>query len=845
MDADKETAGRGSSSEAFHRVLGEYLGRFERDGSAAFEDFRATHPQFASRLGRQLEWLAEHLARGRAGLPERIGPHRVIQRLGRGGMGEVFLAEQTTPFRRAIAIKVVRSAAAKGRSSERFAAEIQALASLNHDGIAKVFEAGNDDGWPYFTMEYVPGKPITDFCADERLDLPARLRLFVSVCRAVEHAHRHGILHRDLKPSNILVCGPRTEPIAKIIDFGLAKLLQHPTEQGPHTVTGQIVGTPDYMSPEQVDESTARVVDTRADVYSLGVVLYELLTGLLPLSLWQVRGHDVLEVQRAIREREPSSPSVRVEEGVADSETSPAAGGGLSLHRLSRLLAGDIDAIALKALAKDRERRYGSAAALADDILRHLRHEPVAAREPTRWYVTSKFVRRHRGAVAFAATIAVLSFASLITINVLTRASIRNLERGELFGLVHYLQELRDRDGEPPAARPQNLAALEGWLTEFDTLLAQRDRMRSFLAAPPADSGAGGNAAWAASEVAHRTLRAALDQALRTMAAMARPAAERDKMIDRIEWSRRVVAETVTGKSQEWQRVQAELREDPRFASFELAPQPGLVPVGRDPASGLQEFALVLPRCAVPRRVEGRLAVEHDTCPIFVLLPGGDVTVGSQGIDANAPRFDPGRRAFEPELEDVVVAPFFASKYELTNGQWRTVDPSDHGRIASPLNEASRPVVGVGLDSSLHVLGAWGMRLPTSDEWEYLARAGTDTPFASGADLASLATCANVHDAAIQPGEGKQGEGVAAPWSDGHAITAPVGTFAANAFGLFDVHGNASEVAVVEVDGVVQYELRGGSWHQGPASARITHRTAWDGSPRPSIGCRPVISVVR
>lgn len=848
MTADPEPRPPQSSSDsAFHEALAEYLERVERDGSVALEQFRSRHPQFASRLGRQLEWLADHLARRREGVPEQIGPYRVLQRLGQGGMGEVFLAQQTTPFRRAIAIKVIRAGVAHAGRPARFAAEIQALASLNHDGIARLFEAGDDGGRPYFTMEYVPGKPITDYCAEERLDLPARLRLFVAVCRAVEHAHRQGVLHRDIKPSNILVHGPRSEPIVKVIDFGLAKLIVQPAE-GPPTETGQLVGTPDYMSPEQVDASSLRVVDTRTDVYSLGVVLYELLTGVLPLSLWHARGHDVAAMLCAIRERLPSSPSVRVGEGTVDVETSPAAGGAVSLHRLSRMLAGDLDAIAMKALAKDAEQRYGGAAALADDVLRHLRHEPVSARPATRRYLLAKFVRRHRAGVLFAATLLLLSFASLITINVIAQRSIHNLERAELFGLVHYLQELRHRDALPPPARPEHLGALEGWLAELDLLLAQRDRMHTFATATPAQPSPRTAAdSWASTDGAQGVLRESLQRALAQMQAMSSPGHERDRMLARIDWARRVVEATVTSQGAAWARVRDELRADSRFAGVDLRPQVGLVPLGRDPASGLQEFALPLPGCVIPRRTELGLQVTAHTCPVFVLVPGGEVTIGSQADDEHAPRFDPARRPFERDVQTVELEPFFAGKYELTNAQWQPIDPGDHGSDpVDVLFEPTHPLVEIDSDWLLHVIHAWGMRLPTDHEWEHLARGGTDTAFASGADWRTLQTCANVHDRAVTERDDVKGEDDAVPWSDGHAVTAPVGSFAANGYGLFDVHGNAAEVAVRTVPGrEPQLELRGGSWHQGAAAARCTSRTFWDGRPLMSIGCRPVISLVR
>ncbi|MBL9077232.1 MAG: protein kinase [Planctomycetes bacterium] len=833
------------SSDAFHEALGDYLTRLERDGSGALEQFRQRHPEFAERLGRQLDWLAQHLADRRDDLPERIGPYRVLQRLGRGGMGEVFLAEQTTPFRRPVAVKVIARGPAEAARSARFAAEIQLLASLNHDGIARLFEAGSDAGRPYFTMEYVPGKPITDYCTEERLDLAARLRLFVRVCRAVEHAHRQGILHRDLKPSNVLVFGPRTDPTVKVIDFGLAKLLTvEPRAPGPLTESGQLVGTPDYMSPEQVGTAPQRPVDTRSDVYSLGVVLYELLTGVLPLSLWQARGLDLPALLHAIRERQPSSPSVRVEEGLADIARSPLPPGTMSPRRLRRLLAGDLDAIVMKALAKDMDARYGGVAQLADDVVRHLERRPVLARAPTWRYLLGTFVRRHRLAVGFAAVLLVVSFGFLITLNVLSQRSIRNLERAELFGLVHYLYQLRQRDEVPPPARAAALPALQAWLDEFDFVLAQRDRMRAFVLAPAVATTPAPNGGWTTGEQAQAALRESLVQALAVLDAMTAPAGERNRMLARIDWAQRVDGATVEAHRAAWDRARLELAQDARFAGFELVPQPGLVPLGSDPVSGLQEFALPLPGLEVPTRGPGGLGSGANGCPVFVLLPGGTVTVGSQNDAPDASRYDAGRRPFEPDLDEVALEPFFAGKHELTNAQWAAIAPGRH----APLEELAgprQPAVEVTDASMLHALLAWGMRLPIDAEWEYLARGGTDTPWWCGAAAACLQSCANLHDGAVTAAR-IGGEGEAVPWSDGFAVTAPVGSFAANGFGLFDVHGNANEVVVrVADDGVEELDLRGGSWHQGAGAARVTSRVWWDGRALPSIGCRPVVSLRR
>lgn len=832
---------RSPSSDEFHRALGDYLARIERDGTRALDEFQQKHPQFADRLGRQLHWLVAHLGRGKGGMPERIGPYRVMQRLGSGGMGEVFLAEQQEPLRRVVAVKVIRAdRITEGRVS-RFLQEIQALASLNHDAIAKVFEAGQDHGRPYFTMEYVPGRPVTDYCNEERLGLRERLLLFVRICRAVEHAHRHSILHRDLKPSNILVYGKPTEPVVKVIDFGLAKSLAGDDAER-RTLTGHVLGTPDYMSPEQVDDSCHRHVDTRADVYSLGVVLYELLTGVLPLGLWKMDREDVRAMLREIRERKPSSPSVRVEEVASDPAAPPPAATGMPRRRLRRMLAGDLDAIVMKAIAKDAEARYGGVADLAEDVLRHLRHEPVRAHPASSGYVLAKFARRHRFAIAFTATVALLLAIGAAVFFAMSQAHIRTLERGDLFGIARYVELLRERDARPPPARAAHVQELADLLAEYERVLAERPRLQHFLATRTAPPTAG----WSSGPPGDAALRSAVATANALLAGMTEPLGELERLRARIAWADRVRAMTVDSQAAAWERARREVRANPLYHGLEVTPQEGLIPLGADPRTTLQEFALPLPGTELPRRNgNGAIVLGQRSCPVFVLLPGASSLVGSQSDDEDAPHHDPQRELFEAEVHEVDLAPFFAAKWEFTVGQWQALAALPPNLDQAFLDDL-QPIVGVDGFTLLHVLLAWGMRLPESAEWEYLARARTGSPWATGADAASLRGHANVHDASIAEAAARA-EGTPAPWSDGHAVTAPVGSFAPNAFGLFDVHGNAAEAAVRAGDqrGDLELEIRGGSWHQGAAAARITATVGWDGSPRPSIGVRPVIDLRR
>ncbi|MEO6597624.1 MAG: bifunctional serine/threonine-protein kinase/formylglycine-generating enzyme family protein [Planctomycetota bacterium] len=834
--------------DGFQAFLADYLSRIEREGSAAIDALRQRHPEFAQRLGQQLEALVEHVGHRKEGLPARIGPNRIIRAFEGGGMGDVFLAEQTTPFRRAVVVKVVKVGKESAARLARFAVEIQTLASLNHNGIAKVYEAGSDHGRPFFTMEYVPGKAVTAYCAEERLGVNERLRLFVDICRAVEYAHRQGILHRDLKPSNILAYGPRSEPVVKIIDFGLAKVIRpEPDRDRRLTETAQIVGTPEYMSPEQVDVSRQDHVDTRTDVYGLGVVLYELLTGVLPLPIDRHRIVDVGEIVRMIRERKPSSPSLRVEEPSSQSDLSPSSCTAITRRQLSRQLAGDLDHIVMRALAKDPDDRYGSATQFAEDVQRYLRHEPISATSHTRSYLLRRFVRRHRAGTAFAATLVAVAVTSLVTIYLYALENIRNLERGNLFGLSRYVDELRAKELEPPPPRMESQPDRRQWLEQIELVLAQRGRMTAFLDSSPAgETTQTRPAGWANGTYADAVLRESLRDTLVMLHKMTQPSSEIDEVRGRCDWAERVRTLTVEARAREWEEVQQSLRSDPDFAGFDLLPQTGLVPIGPDPVSHRQEFALLLPGGTLPVRTDGKIAMDDRTCPVFVLLPGGEnILVGSQRDDEHQERFDPEHMPGELVLATVEIRPFFASKYEFTNGQWALLDAGrHHGDPGSPLYAPRHPLIDANEDTIRHVVSAWGMRLPDEYEWEYLARGGTDSPRWCGVTANSLKGNENLYDQSLVGDENARQEGEAVSWHDGYPNSAPVGSLMPNGFGLYDVLGNAAELAEhVDLDGSVHLELRGGSWRVGTKTARATFRTRWNGTPLHGVGFRPVISV--
>ncbi len=339
---------------------------------------------------------------------DRIGRYKLLQQIGEGGCGVVYMAEQEEPVRRRLALKVLKLGMDTKSVIARFEAERQALALMDHPNIAKVHDAGaTETGRPYFVMELVRGIKITDYCDEKNLPTQARLDLFVQVCHAVQHAHQKGIIHRDLKPSNILVNIVDGLPVPKVIDFGIAKATndQRLTDKTVFTAFEQFIGTPAYMSPEQAEISGVDV-DTRSDIYSLGVLLYELLTGKTPFDAKELLQVGLDEMRRTIREKEPDRPSTRVRTLGAGELTTTAKRRGVEAHDLAHVLGGDLDWIVMKCLEKDRTRRYETASGLASDILRHLNNEPVAARPPSALYRIEKLVRRNRLAFTAAALVA-------------------------------------------------------------------------------------------------------------------------------------------------------------------------------------------------------------------------------------------------------------------------------------------------------------------------------------------------------------------------------------------------------------------------------------------------------
>src|SRR5277367_143200 len=376
----------------------------------------------------------EHTAgakRASQALPD-FGPYHTVGVLGEGGMGIVYLAEQRQPVRRRVALKVLKSADLGSTVLARFQSESQALALMDHPNIAHIYDAGTTSGGrPYFAMEYVPGIPITDYCDRNLLGFRERLALFQQVCQAVHHAHQRGIIHRDIKPSNVLITLQDGKPVPKVIDFGVAKALnQRLVEKTLFTEAGMLIGTPEYMSPEQA-ELTGLDIDSTTDIYSLGVLLYELLVGARPFDSNRLLKAGYAEIQRMIRETEPPKLSRRLSSMGGEAAQEIARQRQSDVRSLVRLLRGDLEWITMKALEKDRTRRYASASEFASDIGRHLASEPVLAGAPDIGYRARKFIRRNKGLVAAGSAVALaLLIGAVVSFSLYLKAS-REQEQAE------------------------------------------------------------------------------------------------------------------------------------------------------------------------------------------------------------------------------------------------------------------------------------------------------------------------------------------------------------------------------------------------------------------------------
>lgn len=828
----------------------------------------AANPRYAEELQDRVERMVavRMLQRTSPELPTSIGPYKVLGHLGEGGMGMVLLAEQRTPVRRRVAIKVIKLGMDTKAVLSRFELEKQALAVMNHPAIAKVFDAGaTEQGQPYFAMELVEGVPLNHYCDEHRLPIEDRIRILQQVCRGVQHAHQKGVLHRDLKPANVLASGRQGEHIVKIIDFGLARATNHQlVDETIFTEHGQLLGTPEYMSPEQAGGSSHEI-DTRTDIYSLGVMLYELLAGALPLSSQELRSSSA-NMQLKLREHQPSKPSDRVSTLAGETDLSQQR--CHTTTTLRKALRGDLDWIVMRAIAKEPDRRYGSATELMQDLSRYLDHEPVLAGPPSASYRLGKLIEKHR--IEFVAGL--LVFVILVVATVGSTWSLLNARESERIALDQMSiakNEISRFDQLALTVRLdeavedlRNLiqvnaskSTLSAWIAEGEQLAVDLQTALDSLAehSPPTDKSASSDAA-----VRNRFVQSALSGAEQRIAEFTGPNGALAQARVRQTWLTERERPSHTAEIRErWDRARDALRlADGTGAStlygpkhhpdhpINLQPQEDLIPIGTNPKTKLLEFYHLRSAWApgkefptIPVHDEhGQIEVAADTGIIFVLLPGATVHLGAQSGKREGPLFDQ-RAANKNPAKLWEIAPMFIARHEMTQGQWlnlcrttpllrpegisreRWLELSTGGNPSLYPTPLNRPVEMVSWHMANDLLSYFRLRLPTSKEWEYAGRAGATTPWHTGSTGESLSGSANVFDKQVSmPWDGPR-----ANFNDGFKQHSPVGVLKPNAFGLHDVHGNVWEYCLnLLKTGDTRY--RGGSFGTGPIHTRFGNK---------------------
>ncbi len=734
-----------------------------------------------------------------------IPGYTILKLIGEGGMGQVFLAEQKTPVKRKVAIKLMMRGMNSREVLHRFHTEMLAMAALDHPNIARVFNTGTaEDGRPYFVMEHVPGIPITQYCIDRKLSINKRLGLFIKLCEAINHAHQKGIIHRDIKPTNILVFSQTGKPLLKIIDFGISKIADQRQGDAPfQTRYGQFIGTPSYMSPEQFDGISD--IDIRSDVYSLGVTLYEILVESVPFDPDLIEKIGYTAYKSLIQKTIPKKPSTALKTPLHTSTLLHNENGNEGKALLKKLKT-ELDWIVLKALEKNPIRRYQSAAEFASDIKRFLNHEAVQACPPSVLYRTQKFVRKYRIQVISAVLIFVTLSAGLFSSSLLYKRAERFAQHVLDLSDFRIINDLKDRE-------PGLLVNSEGkqdriveWITRAQEITERLEKHKRTLvelrkrAVKHMEAGA---STWLFEDERTQWYHDLLAALIMDLERLADPRPIKGTIARVKLWKKRCLTESEI--EERWKKTIEEIKHTKGISDrVALTRQKDLIPLGEN-TWGFWEFVHIKTGLPPEQKPDGSYSYDAYTGLLFVLAPGGEFMMGTEFSE-------------EEKQHKVTLSPFFVSKYEVTREVWRNVM---HKNVSYFPDEFTLPVVNVSWEDGREFCKKTGLALPSEAQWEYACRGFTDPN-------------SRYSSPTLDP----------VAWYEGNSMlrSHPVGQKKSNGLGLHDVHGNISEWCLdrynsryystpeaagpdpVCTDGTHRRITRGGSWRDIAEKCRCATR---------------------